>query len=154
MIRSETEYQAALSRLAQDQEFAARQRAALVETGLKPEEVERAMEPLLSFYAQLTEEIAWYENVRRRNFAPIRRLTEIGRMLIALRIANGLSQRELADRLGVSEAVVSRDERNEYHNITVERAQRILDALNETVTTSVVEPSFEAKQRDLAGAAP
>ncbi len=55
-------------------------------------------------------------------------------MLIAARIANGLSQRELAERLGVSEAQVSRDERNEYHGITVERAQRILDTLGETLT--------------------
>ena len=58
----------------------------------------------------------------------------IGQLLIAARIANGMSQRELADRLGVSETQVSRDERNEYHGITVERAQRILDCLNETVT--------------------
>ena len=47
------------------------------------------------------------------------------------RIANGLSQRELADRLadrlGVSEPQVSCDECNEYHGITIERAQRILD---------------------------
>jgi hypothetical protein len=41
----------------------------------------------------------------------------------------------------VSESLVSRDERNEYHGITVERAQRILDALNETVTAQVEEPA-------------
>src|SRR4029079_10758009 len=45
----------------------------------------------------------------------------------------GLTQRELAERLGISESLVPRDERNEYHGITVERAQRILDALGETV---------------------
>jgi DNA-binding XRE family transcriptional regulator len=97
------------------------------------------MEPLCSFPAQLKEEVAWYEDVRRRNFPAIRRLTQIGRLLIALRIANGLTQRELAERLGVSEAVVSRDERNEYHGITVERAQRLLDALHATVVTQVEE---------------
>jgi transcriptional regulator with XRE-family HTH domain len=72
--------------------------------------------------------------VRRREFPAITRLTQIGRLLIALRIAQWLTQRELAARLGISESLVSRDERNEYHGITVERAQRILDALNETVT--------------------
>jgi transcriptional regulator with XRE-family HTH domain len=101
----------------------------------------------------LEEEVAWYEDVRRRKFPAIRRLTQIGRLLIALRIANGLAQRELAERLGVSEAVVSRDERNEYHGITVERAQRILDALGASVMTQVEEgaPSPPpAPTRDLA----
>jgi len=139
MIRSEAEYQEALRRLEQDRTVATAQRDALVATGLTGEEVERAMEPLRSFQAQLEEEVGWYEDVRRRNFPAIRRLTQIGRLLIALRIANGLTQRELAERLGVSEAVVSRDERNEYHGITVERAQRILDAMGASVVTQVEE---------------
>ena len=43
----------------------------------------------------------------------------------------------------VSEAQVSRDERNEYRGITVERANRILAALNARVSTEVVEPRLE-----------
>jgi DNA-directed RNA polymerase specialized sigma subunit len=151
MIRSESEYQEALRRLKQDREVAARQREALEKKGFTLEEIERGMEPLLSFQAQLAEEVEWYENVRRRNFAPLRRLTAMGRMLIALRIANGLTQRELAERLGVSEAAVSRDERNEYHGITMERAQRILDALDETVVAHVEEPAPTLQRRELAG---
>jgi DNA-directed RNA polymerase specialized sigma subunit len=149
MIRSEAEYQEALRRLAQDRQLAAAQRDALVAGGLSPEEVEHAMEPLRSFQAQLEEEVAWYEDVRRRNFPAIHRLTQIGRLLIALRLANGLTQRELADRLGVSEAVVSRDERNEYHGITVERAQRILDALHAAVITQVEEAVSPPPSREL-----
>jgi len=53
----------------------------------------------------------------------------LGRLLIGARIYRGLSQRELASRLGVHESQVSRDERNEYGSITVERASRILEAL-------------------------
>jgi DNA-binding XRE family transcriptional regulator len=110
------------------------------------------MEPLLSFQAQLAEEVDWYERVRRRDFPALSRLTQIGRLLIALRIANGVTQRELAERLGVNESVVSRDERNEYHGITVERAQRILDALNETVTARVEEPASRPRERELVAA--
>ena len=61
----------------------------------------------------------------------------IGRLLIALRIAKGLTQRELAERLEVSERQVSRDERNEYHGVTVERANRIFEALGVEVTSVV-----------------
>jgi DNA-binding XRE family transcriptional regulator len=150
MIRNESEYQEALRRLRQDREVADRQRAALTAAGLNPDEVERAMQPLLSFQAQLAEEIDWYEDVRRRNFPVIRRLTELGSLLIALRIANGLTQRELAQRLGVSEASVSRDERNEYHAISVDRAQRILDALGATLLTSVEEPTVPTHDEKLA----
>lgn len=48
-----------------------------------------------------------------------------------------MSQRELAKRLGVSEAQVSRDERHEYRGVTVDRAQRMLDAMGETLTSRV-----------------
>jgi DNA-directed RNA polymerase specialized sigma subunit len=153
MIRNETEYQEALRRLGQDREVAARQQAALEAEGLMPEEVERAMEPLRSFQAQHAEEVEWYERVRRREFPVITRLTQIGRLLIALRIAHGFTQRELAERLGISESLVSRDERNEYHGITVERAQRILDALDETITAQVAEPASRLREREVIGAA-
>lgn len=91
MIRSEQEYQEACKRLEQDAAVARQQHAALVELGLTTEEVERAMEPLYSFQAQLAEEVRWYEEVLRRNFAPLTKLTHIGRLLIALRLANGVT---------------------------------------------------------------
>ena len=75
--------------------------------------------------------------MRRREFAVSHDVRDMGRTLIALRVANGLSQRELAERLGVSEAQISRDERNEYHGITVERAQRVLDAMGEALRMQV-----------------
>jgi transcriptional regulator with XRE-family HTH domain len=49
----------------------------------------------------------------------------------------GLTQRQLAERLGVNEAQISKDESNEYHGISVERAQRIIDALEGSVTVAV-----------------
>jgi hypothetical protein len=137
MIRSEKEYREAVERLRQDEKVLALQKEKLEGLGLSEEEVRRALEPMLSFRAQLEEEVEWYERVRRRDFGIIRDLSAVGALLIALRIANGLSQRELAEKLGVSEAQVSRDERNEYHGITVDRAQRVLDAMNETLMSRV-----------------
>lgn len=140
MICGENEYKEAARRLAEDREFVGQQRAAFEEAGLTAEEIERGLEPALSFHAQLAEEVAWYERVKRFDFDVISNLTEIGRLLITVRIARNISQKELADALGVSEAQVSRDERNEYHGIGVERTQRILDALGVSVTTRVEEP--------------
>jgi DNA-binding XRE family transcriptional regulator len=137
VIRSEKEYREALERLRKDEEVLALQKEKLEGLGLSEEEVRRALEPMLSFRAQLEEEVEWFERVRRRDFGVTRDLSAVGTLLIALRIANGLSQRELAEKLGVSEAQVSRDERNEYHGITVDRAQRVLDAMNETLRSRV-----------------
>ena len=137
MIKSEREYQEALKRLDRDKEVAALQRRALEEANLKPEEVERAMEPLLSFQAQLEEEVQWYRDIRNRKFEAFSNLTDLGRLLIALRIGSNLTQRELADRLGVHESQISRDERNEYFGISVERAQRIAEALGVRIVTRV-----------------
>jgi transcriptional regulator with XRE-family HTH domain len=82
-----------------------------------------------SFHLQLAEEVESYERLKRGEFAEVRNLRGIGQLLIAARISQGISQRELAQRLDVNESQVSRDERNEYHGITIERAARILDVL-------------------------
>jgi DNA-binding Xre family transcriptional regulator len=137
VIRSEKEYKEAVERLRKDEEVLALQKEKREGLGLSEEEVHRALEPMLSFRAQLEEEVEWYERVRRRDFGIIRDLSAVGTLLIAMRIANGLSQRELAEKLGVSEAQVSRDERNEYHGITVDRVQRVVDAMGETLTSRV-----------------
>ena len=136
MIRSETEYRTAIERLDQDRDVAVQQREALGKAGLSPD-ADHAMQPLLSFIAQLQEEVAWYERAKRNELPEISRLTHIGRVLIALRIAKNLSQRDLAELLKVSESTVSRDENNEYHGVTVERAQRIIDAMNAQVSMRV-----------------
>lgn len=130
MIRNEGEYQEAVKRLTEEQATMAQQKKALEAMAHTPAEVQRAMEPLISFHQQLKDEIEWYESVKRGDVQTIERINDIGKILIALRIAQGMTQKELASRLGVSEAQVSRDERNDYHGITVERVQKILDAIN------------------------
>jgi DNA-binding XRE family transcriptional regulator len=114
-----------------------RQRARLQAAGLSPEHVELAMQPHLAMQDQFEGQLAWYDNARRGDIIPLPDLKAIGLSLIALRIAKGLTQRQLAERLGVNEAQVSKDEKHEYHGISVERAQRIIDAMGGSVTVSV-----------------
>jgi DNA-binding XRE family transcriptional regulator len=96
--------------------------------------------PFQSFHEQLGEEIASYERLRRGEFDEVLNFEGMGRLLIALRIYQGLTQRELAERLGVHESQVSRDERHEYHGVTLERAARVLDALGVEIRTTVLPP--------------
>ena len=94
-----------------------------------------------SFHLQLKEEVESYERLKRGEFDELENFRGFGTLLISLRIAKGISQRELAKRLNVHESQISRDERNEYFGITLERAMKILDALDVRLHTTVeVEP--------------
>ncbi|GMV95688.1 MAG: hypothetical protein AMXMBFR83_00590 [Phycisphaerae bacterium] len=137
MIRNEKEYREAAERIRQEKERLARQEAELKAMGLGPAEVKRALDPMRSFHQQLEEEVAGYERLKRGEFDEIENLRGLGQLLVSLRIARGLTQRQLAQRLGVHETQVSRDERNEYHGITLERAAKILEALGVEVRSRV-----------------
>lgn len=142
MIRNETEYQEAVARLADEQNRLSDHRARLKDAGLKEDEIKRVIDPMESFHLQLKEEVESYERLKQGRFDDLDNLRGFGHLLIALRIAQGISQRDLAKRLDVHESQVSRDERNDYFGITLERAIKILDALNVRLRTKVeIEPS-------------
>ncbi len=137
MIRSEVEYKESVRRLKEQDHLLSEQKQKLEEMNLGADEVKRAMDPLRSFRQQLAEEVESYDRLKRGEFDEIRNLRGIGHLLIAARIYRGLSQRELAERLGVHESQISRDERNEYHNITLERAARIIEVLGVNIFSHV-----------------
>lgn len=138
MIRNENEYREAVGRLAEEKGRIKAQRAELKKMGLTADKVKRATDPIRSFHLQLEEEVRSYERLKRGEFDELSDLRGVGHLLISLRIARGLTQRELAERVGVHESLVSRDERNEYHGITLDRAARILDALGVELRSKVV----------------
>lgn len=137
MIRSEKEYREAVGRIRQEKERLAKQEAELKAMGLGPAEIKRALDPMRSFHEQLKEEVQSYERLKRGEFDEVLNLRGLGQLLVSLRVARGLTQRQLAERLGVHETQVSRDERNEYHGITLERAARVLDALEVEVHSRI-----------------
>jgi DNA-binding Xre family transcriptional regulator len=138
MIRNEAEYRAAVERTSAEKVRLNELRKKLKAQGLDQQQLKRVLDPIQSFHDQLREEVESYQRLQRGEFEELHNFAGVGRLLIALRIAKGISQRELAERLDVHESQVSRDERNEYHGITIERANRILEALGAEVR-SVVE---------------
>jgi len=137
VIRTDKEFTAMKERLLQDEKLIKIQREELTKMGLTEEQIDRVIEPTICFYEQLKEEVSYYERIKRGEFDALENFLGLGKILIGARIALGLSQCDLANRLGVSEAQVSKDERNEYHGITVEKAQRILDALGIKLISTV-----------------
>lgn len=141
MIRNESEYKRAVERVAEESKRLAETKDRLKKQGLGPEEVKRATDPLESFHLQLREEVESYERLKRGEFDELINFRGLGHLLIALRIARGLTQTDLAAKLGVNESQISRDERNEYHGISLDRASKILEALGVKLSTKVeIEP--------------
>lgn len=137
MIKTEKEYQVNLKRLENDQKFLNIQRKHFEEMGLTKDQIEKALEPSICFHEQLREEVEHYEQIKRGEFEALENFNGIGRLLIGVRIYLGITQSELSQKLGVSEAQISRDERNEYHGVSVEKVRKILDALGFTVSLTV-----------------
>ncbi len=140
MIRNEVEYQEVVRRLQEEKKRLTEHEVRLKVSGLDPEGVKRALDPFRSFHLQLEEEVESYERLKRGDLDELMNLHGLGRTLVALRIALGLTQRELAERLDVHESQISRDERNEYHGITVDRATRILDAFGVQLKSTFAQP--------------
>lgn len=119
MIKNDRQLSVAHSRVDQLREAAARASAWEQETY---EDLARTLE----------EEIEEYESVREGRVTqfPIRSLDDLDGVLIKARIARGLTQRALAERLGVSEQMVQRDEMRGYGQAKLSRIADIADALD------------------------
>lgn len=64
MIETDAEYSKALECLESDGETIKKQKEKLEEMELSPEELDRAMQPLLSFHEQLKEKVEAYEQMK------------------------------------------------------------------------------------------
>lgn len=80
---------------------------------------------------QLEEELREYDQLKagEAKWPEIERLDQIAPFITKLRIAKGISQTELARRLGISKQVISRYEESDYQTVGVGRLQEILDAM-------------------------
>ncbi len=141
MLKNEAEYRRTVEEVTGQRGRLEQQIERLRSEGLSDEQVRVAMEPLWAYHRQLAGEVERYERIKRGEFDVLRNLERLGELLIAVRIHLGLTQAELAERLGVDPSVVCRDERNEYHGVTLERAAKILNAMGVELRTSVEVPA-------------
>ena len=88
---------------------------------------------------QLEEEVAEYDRLKCGHFdiPSIHRLDEVAPIIAKIRLARGISQTELARKLGVSKQVISRHEDDDYQGVAASRLQELLDALGVTVCVTL-----------------
>ena len=80
---------------------------------------------------QLEDELREYDQLKAGKLVlpHVERVDQIAPFIAKIRIAKGVSQTELASRLGVSKQVISRHEENDYQTVSIARLQKILDAI-------------------------
>lgn len=86
-------------------------------------------EALRSQHEELREELAAYEGLQERSALELSSLGELPLALVRARVAEGLTQKDLAERLGLKEQQIQRYEATEYASASWKRIQEVLDAL-------------------------
>lgn len=144
MIKNERQYR--ISK-AQAEKFA--QTLARIENSqVEQKSTEDAVHPLLrkaerdalaSQLESLQGEIRAYENLRdgRERVFVSDSFDELPAVLIKARIAAGLSQKDLAERLGVKEQQVQKYEATDYTSASLERVKAVVRALGVTIREEI-----------------
>ncbi len=99
--------------------------------GVHPLLVKAQREALSSQIADLEEELREYEFLKAGLFQPdqLKTVAELPTLLIKARIARGLSQKELAERLGLKEQQIQRYEATDYASARLARIKEVVGAL-------------------------
>ena len=84
----------------------------------------------------LKEELHIYESMRAGAFSleQLEVVSELSNMLIGARIAQGISQRELAERIGLKEQQIQRYEATDYTSASLSRIREVVSGLSGKTT--------------------
>lgn len=94
----------------------------------------------------LSQQLAEYGALRsgRVTIIELESLRELPEALIRARIAAGLTQKDLAARLGLKEQQIQRYESTRYAGASLERIQAVADAIGVTIHERLTLPSSES----------
>jgi ribosome-binding protein aMBF1 (putative translation factor) len=110
----------------------------------RPPEMRRVMrEAMESQVEELREELDAYEALQsgKVTVLELESLAELPEALIRARIAVGLTQRALAERLHLKEQQIQRYEATRYAGVSLERIQAVAEALGVRIHERVILPS-------------
>ena len=101
--------------------------------GLSPDMRELQLEALAGTLGDFAAELAEYDDLNNATLIEATGIGEFPTALIRARIARGLTQRELAERLGLAEQAIQRYEATDYLGVSFSRLVEIAEALDLTV---------------------
>jgi DNA-binding transcriptional regulator YiaG len=131
VITNERQYRITNAELKRFEEALAERTAAGPGLDVHPRIHQAMLDAMASERDELRAQLERYDDLRSGRVAQrtLNSLRELPIALIEARIAARLTQRELAERLGVPEQQVQRWEANSYAGVAIERLQEIADAL-------------------------
>ncbi len=101
---------------------------------LRPRQFSSRQKGLQLTIDNLSQEIEEYESLKTQQTSiKITSIQELPIALIKARIAMGMTQKELAQKLGIKEQQVQRDEANQYSSAGFHRITEVAKALNITI---------------------
>jgi DNA-binding transcriptional regulator YiaG len=139
VITNERQYRISNAELKRFEGALAAQSAAEQSPDVHPRIHQAMLDAMASERDELRAQLGRYDDLRSGRVAErtLNSWRELPIALIEARIATRLTQRDLAERLGVPEQQVQRWEANSYASVAIERLQEIADALQLKVTETV-----------------
>ncbi|MBE9046604.1 helix-turn-helix domain-containing protein [Pleurocapsales cyanobacterium LEGE 10410] len=128
MIQNEHQYKVTQNKL-KDLEQALVELLAIEKT-LHPRQFSSRQKGLQLKIDSLSEEIEEYNGLKQQKLIKISSIQDLPIALIKSRIALGMTQKELAEKMGVKEQQVQRDEANQYSSAGFHRIAEVAKALD------------------------
>ncbi len=136
MVSNERQYRITK---AQAEKFSQALQEATARSGVNPLLQKLEQDALRSQLHDLEQELREYETLRagEESVLTLDSFAELPRALIKARVASGLTQKDLADRLGLKEQQIQRYEATDYTAASVRRLKQVIEALGIRVHADV-----------------
>lgn len=133
MIRNERQYRITRARADEMVNTIGELERAPLPDGLQPEMRTLQLDALRGTLVDLQSELGEYDALHDATLIEATGIAQLPVALIRARIASGLTQRELAERVGVHEQAIQRYEASNFAGASFSRLVEIADALDVTV---------------------
>lgn len=144
MIKNEQEYQNTQTQLSKfEQALVQLESRVRVNDDVHPMLRKAQQEAMRYQIGELHRELEEYDALRegRLTVLELDSFGELPQALVQARIAAGLSQRQLAERLGLKERQIQQYESTDYASASIQRVQEVIQALGIKVCEEVVLPA-------------
>jgi HTH-type transcriptional regulator / antitoxin HipB len=145
MIQNERQYRITQTKLREfEQELAALNPQ---DPNIHPRQIIGWTNSLNIIIGELKQEVAEYEQLKSGNVLTftLGSIEDLPTTLIKARIAAGLTQKDLAEKIGVQEQQIQRYEANHYGSASFDRLRTIASALKVEITQAVMQLEVQPK---------